>query len=122
MPDRADEARPVGPTTEVLDVEVERDAEVRVRFADGTTARFDLVDLRRSCPCAGCRGARDQDRSPYTGDTISVLDAELHGAWGISLHWSDGHRTGIYAWTYLRGLHDGTASLPEWDDHEHSLP
>lgn len=36
------------------------------------------------------------------GEPISITDAELAGAWGLSLDWSDGHSTGIYAWTTLR--------------------
>ena len=28
--------------------------------------------------------------------------AELVGAWGIQIHWNDGHETGIYAWSMLR--------------------
>jgi DUF971 family protein len=33
---------------------------------------------------------------------ISIVNAELTGAWGISIEWSDGHSTGIYAWSVLR--------------------
>jgi DUF971 family protein len=36
------------------------------------------------------------------GDPITITDAELSGAWGLSLDWSDGHSTGIYAWEKLR--------------------
>ena len=36
------------------------------------------------------------------GGPISITDAELAGNWGLSLDWSDGHSTGIYAWTVLR--------------------
>jgi DUF971 family protein len=37
----------------------------------------------------------------------------LHGNWGVSLVWSDGHSTGIYAWSYLRSWWDaGVESIP----------
>ena len=36
------------------------------------------------------------------GDSVTITDAELSGAWGLSLDWSDGHSTGIYAWEKLR--------------------
>ena len=36
------------------------------------------------------------------GGPISITDAKLAGAWGLSLDWSDGHSTGIYAWTVMR--------------------
>ena len=55
-------------------------------------------------------GTRDAGESVATGvergDPISITDAELAGAFGINLDWSDGHRTGIYAWTYLREAFD----------------
>ena len=90
------------PQVQVVDVELERDRELRVTFDDGVTATFPLLALRRSCPCAGCRGRREQSLDPYSGDVITVLDAELHGNWGITDRWSDGHDTGIYAWEHLR--------------------
>ena len=40
------------------------------------------------------------------GDSITITDAELSGAWGLSLDWSDGHSTGIYAWEKLRAWVD----------------
>lgn len=36
------------------------------------------------------------------GEAITITDAELSGAWGLNLDWSDGHSTGIYAWEKLR--------------------
>jgi DUF971 family protein len=40
------------------------------------------------------------------GEPITITDAELSGAWGLSLDWSDGHSTGIYAWEKLRAWVD----------------
>lgn len=98
---------------QVIDVEVDRMNEMRIRFADGVNARFDLLNLRKGCPCAGCRGHREAGRSSFAGTEITIADAELHGAWGISLRWSDGHSTGIYAWSYLRDWCDaGVDSIP----------
>ncbi|MEX2625357.1 MAG: DUF971 domain-containing protein [Ilumatobacteraceae bacterium] len=98
---------------QVLDVEVDREVELRVTYDDGVTATFPVLELRRACPCAGCRGQREQGRLAYEGDTVSILDAELHGNWGISLRWSDGHDTGIYAWQHLRHW---------WDAEPDSIP
>ena len=41
-------------------IDVDRESAVTVVFRDGHTARFGLVDLRQACPCALCRGLRDQ--------------------------------------------------------------
>jgi DUF971 family protein len=87
---------------QVTDIELERDLELRVTYDDGVTATFPVLELRRSCPCAGCRGRREQGLDAYSGASISVVDAELHGNWGISISWSDGHDTGIYSWEHLR--------------------
>ena len=35
-------------------------------------------------------------------EAIEIRDASFSGAWGISITWSDGHDTGIYAWANLR--------------------
>jgi len=98
---------------QVLDIEVERDLEVRITFGDQVKAIFPVLALRRGCPCAGCRGHRDAGREAYLGAEITVTAAELHGNWGVSLVWSDGHSTGIYAWSYLRSWWDaGVESIP----------
>ncbi len=89
---------------QVTEIEVDREQAVTVVFDDGLGARFDLVQLRQMCPCAGCHGAREQGRAAFNGESITVIDAELHGNWAISIRWSDGHDTGMFAWTYLRAL------------------
>jgi DUF971 family protein len=87
---------------QATDVELERDRELRVEYHDGVTATFPILPLRQACPCAGCRGRRDQGLDAFSGSTITVVDARLHGNWGIAIRWSDGHDTGIYAWEHLR--------------------
>lgn len=94
---------------QVVDVELERERELRVTYDDGVTCSFPLIDLRRACPCATCRGLRDADRPAYEGSMITALDAEMHGNWGISIEWSDGHSTGIYPWEHLRAWWDAGA-------------
>jgi DUF971 family protein len=94
-------------------VELDRTRGLTLRWADGSDAFFALDDLRRNCPCAECRGLREQGRTPGPGPgapaPLTALGAELVGGWGLSIHWSDGHQTGIYAWSILRawaGLDD----------------
>jgi DUF971 family protein len=93
-------------THDIESVEVDRRSHVEVVFDDGLRARFDLVALREACPCAECnaRRTRGQSVAPWVdrGEGITVTNAELAGAWGLSLDWSDGHSTGIYAWEKLR--------------------
>jgi DUF971 family protein len=87
---------------QVVDVRVERDRAVIITFEDDHQCRFELAPLRQACPCATCRGIRDAGNSVTLSDTLAITDAELVGAWGISLTWSDGHSTGIYPWDALR--------------------
>ena len=93
-------------TTTAVDVDVDRTHGVTVTFDDGAVCRYDLVDLRRSCPCATCRNVREQGEEawprPGAPQPLAVVDAELVGAWGISFTWNDGHATGIYPWDALR--------------------
>jgi DUF971 family protein len=88
------------------EVELDRASGLTLRWADGTHAHFRLDELRRNCPCAECRGVREQGRVPGPGPgapvPLTAEHAELVGGWGLSIHWSDGHRTGIYAWSILR--------------------
>lgn len=92
--------------TAVRDVTIERDATVAITFEDDLVCTFALADLRAGCPCATCRGWRERGELawPRQGQatTISISNAEFAGAWGLSISWSDGHDTGIYAWASLR--------------------
>ena len=103
------------PATSPVDISIERDRAVTVTFADDTVCEVPVATLRALCPCAGCRGWRERGEiawpRPGLPATISVADAELNGAWGLSIRWSDGHDTGIYAWTILRRWWDDGASV-----------
>ena len=87
-------------------VELDKDIGLTITWPDETTDQFDLFELRFNCPCAGCRGRREQglDAWPTPGAPEPLLaeGAELVGAWGLQIHWNDGHETGIYAWSMLK--------------------
>ncbi|MGB0114500.1 MAG: DUF971 domain-containing protein [Ilumatobacteraceae bacterium] len=100
------------PSHDIESVEVDRASHVDVVFDDGVRARYELGPLRLACPCADCNSKRQRDLPVQAGvergDSISITNAELSGAWGLNLDWSDGHSTGIYAWERLREwLDDG---------------
>ena len=105
-------------THEIEGAEVDRTSHVTIQFVDGVTARYELAELRLACPCADCNRKRQQGVSVQPaverGDTVTITHAEFTGAFGLSLDWSDGHSTGIYAFSYLRDHLDrgnpGTAS------------
>ena len=95
----------------VTDITIDRDQGVSLVFADGLTCSFELEELRIACPCAGCRGARDRGDIPWptprSPQPLTITDAELVGAWGLSITWNDGHATGIYPWESLRRWCEG---------------
>ena len=94
-------------------VDVKRDEGVTITFLDGHVAELDLLTLRRGCPCAACRGLRDQGQAvwprPGSPMPLRIDDAELHGAWGLVIRWNDGHATGIFPFESLRNWHTGGA-------------
>src|SRR5689334_10586122 len=55
-----------------IEVELDRARGLALRWADGTTAHFDFEELRRNCPCAECRGVRDQGREAGRRDPHAI--------------------------------------------------
>lgn len=109
---------PASPTQ----LEIDRLRALTVTWPDGLRVAFALDDLRAHCPCAECRGRREQGLpvGPRQGvdPRIEAVDAMLVGGWGLTIRWSDGHETGIYAWDRLRRWAEaGDESTPgESDD------
>ena len=86
-------------------IEASAEVGVRITWADGHVSHFDLATVRGACGCATCHELRKESKPVYiaASDSLEVLDAELVGSYGVSFHWSDGHRTGIYRFEDLRG-------------------
>ncbi|MDQ3737646.1 MAG: DUF971 domain-containing protein [Actinomycetota bacterium] len=93
-------------------IDVDKETGVTFTFLDGHVARFDLMRLRLGCPCAGCRSLRDRGEAswprPGSPTPLRIESAALHGAWGLTITWNDGHDTGIFPFESLR----------RWDDEE----
>ena len=83
-------------------IDVERERGLTIVFGDGHECFFANEALRTGCPCASCRDLRTVGEVAWEGDSISVVNAELVGNWGISFAWSDGHATGIFPFDSLR--------------------
>ena len=81
--------------------------QLRIRWKDGTVTEHPARDLRIACPCASCieEGTGRQILDPATVDkNILLLTFELVGRYALTFTWSDGHKTGIFSWPYLRRL------------------
>ena len=92
---------------DVVDITIDRPAmTLRLTFDDGVEGAIDLTELRLHCPCATCRVARQAGRPAWPahagGQRLELRDAQLVGAWGLGVVWSDGHATGINPFSALR--------------------
>jgi DUF971 family protein len=61
-------------------------------------ANLDSARLRRSCRYRDCR------RSAPLLPNARLSNLAAVGAYGVQLHFDDGHDRGIYPWDYLREL------------------
>ena len=84
---------------------------LRLVWADGTESWYPIAYLRRMSPSADMVELREHMRkNPLTvmpsgrGGGVFATDAELVGNYAIKIEFSDGHRTGIYSWSYLREI------------------
>jgi DUF971 family protein len=80
---------------------------LRITWKDGVVTEHSARDLRLACPCAGCveetTGRALLDPRTVPAD-ILLLIQELVGRYALTFTWSDGHKTGIFSWPYLRQL------------------
>jgi ATP-binding protein involved in chromosome partitioning len=78
--------------------------EVRFVWDEGDEDVWTARDLRIMCTCAHCQseatGERILDPASVPADII-VTDMALVGNYGVGIHFSDGHTTGIYRFRAL---------------------
>ena len=73
--------------------------DIRANFAAGSCfGPLSARALRRTASTPA-HGVGPRPRSLLK---LTAVDAELIGGWGMSITWSDGHSTGIFAWSILR--------------------
>lgn len=88
------------------------DQTLSILWKDGATSTFPLAGLRALCPCATCRTEREQQTNnplrilKFNPEGLEVISAELVGHYAIQFQWSDGHKSGIFDFRFLRALHD----------------
>lgn len=77
---------------------------VRFVWDEGDEDTWRARDLRVQCNCANCRSEMTGERilDPTTvPEDITVTHMELVGNYGVAIHFSDGHSTGIYQFSSL---------------------
>ena len=82
--------------------------ELAVKWENGEESFIRLENLRRACPCAGCKGEMDimgnlykNPDQPLTGKAFELVKFFTVGGYAIQPVWADGHNTGIYSFDYL---------------------
>jgi ATP-binding protein involved in chromosome partitioning len=78
--------------------------EVRFVWDEGVEDLWSARDLRIKCTCANCQseatGERLLDPATVPAD-LSIKDMHLVGNYGVGIHFSDGHTTGIFRFALL---------------------
>ena len=81
--------------------------DILIQWKDGHESLYVARELRLACPCAGCvdevTGAKRIEPSALRDDVHPLQIAPV-GGYAIQIHWSDGHRTGLYSFKQLRAL------------------
>lgn len=94
---------------------LDRDKGLEVEWADGAVVFYPINYLRKMSPSAEARQLREEmSKNPLTvlpastfaaaGAPLRADSAELVGNYALRIHFSDGHDTGIYSWSYLREI------------------
>lgn len=80
-----------------------------VRWRDGHESHYPFDDLRQVCPCADCRTAKKPkgglqvlDAPVVRRGEIRIVEISPIGRYALGFTWTDGHRTGIYSFDFLR--------------------
>lgn len=76
-------------------------------WTDGHKSAYDVVALRRACPCAQCIDEWTHKRTlnpESVPETIRPVRVDSVGAYALKIQFSDGHQTGIYTFQMLRGI------------------
>lgn len=85
--------------------------ELAIKWTDGSESFIALEQMRRACPCAGCKGETDIMGNLYknpeqtlTPKAFVLVKFTVVGGYAIQPVWADGHNTGLYSFEYLRAL------------------
>lgn len=103
------------PTMRPIDIQ-QVGNELAIKWDDGTESFILLENLRRSCPCAGCKGEVDvmgniykSPERPLPLQAFQLRHVGRVGGYAIQPVWADGHSTGLFSFDYLRQVAGGQA-------------
>ena len=94
-------------TARVRDIAQVDSKMLKIVWTDGNEQMFDVVTLRRKCPCASCIDEWTHEpilKADQVDEKIRPLRIDSVGQYALMIHFSDGHRTGIYTFPFLRSM------------------
>ena len=89
---------------------------LKIGWKDSLYSELPYRFLRQKCPCARCdaiRSGKDPFHILPTDDlfqNLRLVDIQRVGRYAVRLIWSDGHRTGIYTFQFLRELSENSSA------------
>lgn len=78
-----------------------------ITWTDDKDSKFDVVDLRRSCPCASCVDEHTGKRilkPEMIADSVRPEMITSVGRYALTISFDDGHSSGIYSFKMLRKI------------------
>jgi DUF971 family protein len=85
--------------------------ELAVKWDDGGETFITFENLRRHCPCAGCKGEIDimgnlykNPEKPLSASAFQLIRLERIGGYALKPVWGDGHESGLFSFDYMRRL------------------
>lgn len=90
-----------------LQIIEESDSEVSILWSDNVETRYSAAQLRRACPCATCVNEWTGEKilkDSNVADDLTFRHISIVGRYALNFHFADSHDTGIFSFSYLRGL------------------
>lgn len=85
----------------------ESDSELTIKWSDDAETHYKAIELRRNCPCASCVNewtGQKMLKDESIPEDLSISSTSVVGRYALNFHFSDGHNTGIFSFSYLRKL------------------
>jgi DUF971 family protein len=85
-------------------------SEVAILWEDGKESYFAAPILRAASPSASAQGEKDIFGQQYGGEfgrdhsDVAIAGWQMIGNYAVRFEFSDGHKTGLYSYDYLREL------------------
>ena len=91
----------------IKNIQKKDDATLAIQWMDDKQTEYNVVDLRRKCPCAACVDEMSGQRTlvaSNVSENVKPIKVFSIGRYALGIQFNDSHSTGIYTFEYLRKL------------------